>query len=328
MTEFSHHTAPEDNPAPLVTVIVPVYNAEQYLEECLSSIAAQTYRNLEIIIVNDGSTDSSDSICRRFAASDSRFRLIDFLNKGVSAARNAGIDAALGRYISFIDADDVMHPSLIERLVKTVRGYDADIAVSSHTFGYTPAFSITGATPENFTPERIAELGMYKRRKVTSVCACLFLRDIFASGLRFREGIRFEDLDIFYRILLSGHRIALLPDKLYFYRKNDASFLNTFSEGRFDALDVTDRMLEYMSGRNSRLRRAARDRRFGAHFNALLLLLEYNLDRPEIMDRCLGVIRAERWAEMVNPNVKLKNRLGAIASFGGVRLLRFLDRLI
>lgn len=324
----SHIRATDSTAIPLVTVIVPVYNAELYLEECLDSIAAQTHTSLEVIMVNDGSNDSSADICRRFADRDRRFRLLDLPNRGVSAARNTGIDQARGSYISFIDADDIMHPDLIRRLTATAADTGADIVIAAHRFGYEPSFSDRGSRPEIFTPEQIAELGLYKRRKVTAVWAGIMHRDIFAGGLRFREGIRFEDLDIFYRILLAGKRIALIPDRLYFYRKNDASFLNTFSEGRFDALDVTDRMLGYMNGRSPRLRRAARDRRFGAHFNALLLLLEYNLHRPEIMKRCIGVIRAERWSEILNPKVKLKNRLGAIASFGGMRFLRFLNRLL
>lgn len=328
MTISPPHTAHAVAATPEVTVIVPVYDAERFLEECLESVAVQTFADIEVIMVNDGSHDSSAEICARFAAADPRFRLLDLPNRGVSAARNAGIDHARGRFISFIDADDTMHPRLIERLVATARRHEADIVIAAHSFGTEPRFSDRDSAPEIFTPEQITELGLYKRRKVTAVWAGIMHRSILDGGLRFREGIRFEDLDIFYRILLAGHRIALIPDRLYFYRKNGSSFLNTFSEGRFDALDVTDRMLEYMEARSTRLRRAARDRRFGAHFNALLLMLEHDVHRPAAMERCLGVIRAERWREILNPKVKMKNRLGAIASFGSLRLLRFLNRYV
>ena len=101
----------------MISVIVPVYNVEEYLEECLESIQYQTYTDIEVILVNDGSTDSSKEICERFCQADSRFRLINQENKGQSAARNRGVKESIGEYLMFVDSDDVINKNVLEVLL-------------------------------------------------------------------------------------------------------------------------------------------------------------------------------------------------------------------
>ena len=110
----------------LVSVIIPVYNVEKYLKECLESVLAQTYRNLEIIVVNDGSTDNSSQICHEFK--DPRLILIDKKNGGLSDARNKGVEVSNGKYIIFVDSDDVIHPQLVEELLGNLLTYEGDIS--------------------------------------------------------------------------------------------------------------------------------------------------------------------------------------------------------
>ena len=104
---------------PLISVIVPIYQVEAYLEECLDSILNQTYRQLEIILIDDGSTDRCGEICDRYASRDSRIKVIHQTNQGLSAARNAGMDIAIGEYISFIDSDDYIVPQYYEKMLDT-----------------------------------------------------------------------------------------------------------------------------------------------------------------------------------------------------------------
>ena len=105
----------------LISVVIPVYNVEKYLEKCLDSVVEQTYRNLEIILVDDGSTDNSGAICDRYAQKDSRVVVIHQKNGGLSKARNVGIDTATGKYISFIDSDDYVGSCYIETLYKEIK---------------------------------------------------------------------------------------------------------------------------------------------------------------------------------------------------------------
>lgn len=108
---------------PLISVIVPIYQVEAYLEECLDSILNQTYRQLEIILIDDGSTDRCGDICDRYASQDSRIKVIHQTNQGLSAARNAGMDMATGEFISFIDSDDYIDPHFYEKMVQGFLNY-------------------------------------------------------------------------------------------------------------------------------------------------------------------------------------------------------------
>ena len=112
----------------MISIILPVYNVDKYLENCLNSLINQTYKNLEIISVNDGSTDASVEILERYSSVDNRIKVINQENEGLSSARNRGIDVALGEYLAFVDSDDYIHPEMYERLLKILLGYDADIA--------------------------------------------------------------------------------------------------------------------------------------------------------------------------------------------------------
>ena len=113
---------------PKVSIIIPVFNVENYLERCLKSVIAQTFKDIEIIIINDGSIDKSLEICKKFAESDKRIILINQKNSGVSAARNTGIDIATGKYLSFVDSDDFITPDMIEFLLTNLEEHDADIS--------------------------------------------------------------------------------------------------------------------------------------------------------------------------------------------------------
>ena len=118
----------------LITVIVPVFNSEKTLDYCLSSIASQTYRNLQILIIDDGSTDASLSISRRYANADKRFRVVHTKNKGVSAARNLALSMRSGEFVAFVDSDDVIHPRMLERLIFEAKIKKADIVFCKVTF--------------------------------------------------------------------------------------------------------------------------------------------------------------------------------------------------
>ena len=115
-----------------VSVIVPVFNVEKYLRQCLDSILQQTYQNLEIIIINDGSTDGSDAICREYAGKDSRISYFAKENTGISDTRNVGIRQATGEYVTFVDSDDWVEHTYVEELHDKLKAYDADIAITNY----------------------------------------------------------------------------------------------------------------------------------------------------------------------------------------------------
>lgn len=312
---------------PKVSVIVPAYNAEKYLAECLHSIADQTMDDFEVIVVNDASTDSTPEIIRRFASEDSRFRLLTVTHGGLSHARNAGIDAAQGEYICFVDADDCCRPTMLARLLDTLTENLAQICVcrffKDTEFG--PVATFGPLQPEVFDYESAMKAALYQKRILHTACGVLFNREIVGDK-RFRNGIWFEDLDAFYRFFEGADRIVYLPEKLYFYRQHPSSFMHRHTSGRLDVLDVTDRLAEYMTHHHPSLERAAADRRFSAHFNTLMLLLVGHITDPAATRRCRDVIQALRIDELTDLNVRFKNKCGALVSFLGQPFLRFLAR--
>lgn len=310
---------------PLVSVIVPVYNAARWLPELFGSLRSQTYGNMEVILVDDGSTDTSAADCLQLSEGDPRFRLVRKPNGGLSSARNFGLEHAGGEWIFFIDADDMVQPQALERLVATARTTHADIVVGS--FENTSRMSSPPATrsPRILAPHEAVAVSLYQTPPMNHAWGTLYSRGIFfPDGPRFTEGLWYEDLDLFYRLFERVSRVAYLPEKLYFYRKNPSSFINTVSPARFDALRVTDRIERYYSG--TALAPAARDRRFSAHFNMLLLLLRNGSDYPDVFRKAWDVVKCGRREVLRNPRVRLKNKTGALLSYGGIPLLKLISK--
>lgn len=307
----------------LISVIVPVWNAGSLLREALESLRRQSHVNFEVIMVNDGSTDDSEKICRIFCESDARFILLNQKNGGVSAARNAGIEAAAGEWIAFMDADDLMMPDALCSLFEAAEESGAQIIVGDYSRGKkcdSGCMSICQNGKKikyDILPSGDAiKMGLYQKRILNNPWGVLFHRSVFAGNppLRFRK-CRYEDLDLFYQAFDRVEKVCLLKEKVYFYRDVPGSFINSWSDARLDVLDVTDRMVEYFKGKNHELLKAARDRRFSAHFNMLVEMRRYGIYNPEQKHRCLNVIKEQRRAELADPNVRMKNKLGALLSY-------------
>lgn len=313
-----------------VGVVVPVYNGGSYLAECLDSIRRQTFGDFSVLVVDDGSTDDSAAIARRFCDTDSRFRLVCTANRGVSAARNIGIDSCRNRYLTFVDADDLLHPRALELLVGSAERHDARVTVGRFQTGTDCPFGaadLSAADAESVCLDYRQAMtdALYQKRILNAPWGVLYRRELFDGGERFREGIRYEDLDAFYRFFENAGKIVCLDYPVYFYRQVPSSFIHSWSRGRLDVLDVTDRMLRFMEERHPSLAAAAADRRFSAHFNMLLAIYRYRADEPEAVRRCLDVIRGDRRRELSDRNVRLKNKAGALLSYLGTGTLKFIS---
>lgn len=214
-----------------ISVIVPVYNVEKYLSRCVDSILNQTYSDLEVILVDDGSKDASGSICDAYAAKDSRIRVIHKENGGLSSARNAGIDAATGAYLAFVDSDDWIEPEtyswLLEQLhrhkVKMVCAgrYDVDGDTGEKTIGLCPE------REEVISGEEMAGRIFTWDHCDTSACDKLFLRSLFEND-RFPLGVVCEDLPVIYKIALEAGQVALCPKPIYNYFHRSGSISLSF----------------------------------------------------------------------------------------------------
>lgn len=312
--------------SPLVSVIIPAFNAEEFLMDCLLSVAAQDLRDFEAIVIDDGSSDSTSAIARRMADHDHRFSLFIVPNGGVSKARNIGIDHARGRYITFVDADDMLHPRALSQMHMHLEKTRSQVCVTAFK-----TFSATGETVwlfktkpsgcpvELYDYEGAMKVALYQKRLLNSPWGVMMERSLLADSLRFREGSRYEDLDAFYRFYEKALRIVYLPMPYYFYRRNPSSFINNWSPARLDVLDVTDRLLVFMESRYPQLSEAAADRRFSAHCNMYLLMKRHRIKDREALRRCRRVIQEGRRQALRDPEVRLKNKIGALLSYLFIR---------
>lgn len=226
-----------------VSVIVPVYNVQAYLKECLDSIRAQTCSDLEIICVDDGSTDDSASILAAYAAQDMRIKIITQDNAGLSAARNRGIKEAHGAYICFVDSDDRIQPTYVEALRQALLMENASIAVCDmiyFTETGTTAFSDGGVF--SHTNARLFPLLVTINN---SACNKLFRMDLFQDCL-FPKGMLYEDLATIPILLYKAERVVKVNAPLYAYRQRAGSIRHTISERIFDIYDAIERCQSYV----------------------------------------------------------------------------------
>lgn len=212
----------------LVSIIVPVYNAEKYIERCLKSIINNTYSNLEIICVNDGSKDNSLTILERYQEFDSRVIVITQENKGVSAARNAGLNAAKGEFISFIDADDWVHRQYIEFLLYAIKNADISHCDMLRANGNESISIEETPSIELITPaDKRAE-------KITNHCCGKLFRIECINEQRFKENIAFGEDKLFTTLVIqNAQKIAVLSAPLYFYFCNPTSAVNTIEQNLY-----------------------------------------------------------------------------------------------
>ena len=215
---------------PLISVIIPVYKVEKYLEKCVKSVTDQTYANLEIILVNDGSPDGCGDLCDKLAADDSRIRVIHKENGGLSSARNAGIDVATGEYLSFIDSDDYITPTMIGNMYRLICESRSDIAVTGRIDKFEDGREIINfKTGESvFTGEEAIRKLLLKDGIDVSACDKLFHKSLF-DGIRFPLGETNEDNAVMFKLLQRAERIAHTDTADYYYCHRGNSITTTVS---------------------------------------------------------------------------------------------------
>lgn len=210
---------------PEISVIIPVYNVEQYLRQCIESVVHQTFRDLEILLIDDGSTDSSAAICREYEQQDPRIKVIQKKNGGLSDARNAGLDAATGRYIGFVDSDDYIDPDMYELLHGNALRHQADISMcrDRRVPSLKDDYDLVGTKVYVYTtiPEMIKAIFL-SRKTSMAVCLKIYRREIF-SQLRFSKGLTSEDADIILDTLSCCRGLAIQDVSKYNYRRRIGS---------------------------------------------------------------------------------------------------------
>lgn len=228
-----------------ITVIVPVYNVEHYLDKCLDSVIKQTYKNIEIIVVNDGSTDNSGKICQEYAKKDNRIVYIEKENGGLSDARNAGLDRLTGSYVTFVDSDDWIESDYVETLYKKITEYQADIAVGNYySFNESEGmfyFHISGDSYYEKVYDNVSIFeNLYESQEMKSFALISAWGKLYKAGLfdhlRFDIGKLGEDGYLNQKIYLLAEKIVYIHKGIYSYRIRNSSLSRTWTEKWMHAL--------------------------------------------------------------------------------------------
>ena len=317
----------------MVSIIIPVYNAATYLRECLDSALSQTFRDIEVIAVDDGSTDGSPAILAEYAACDSRLTVVTQANRGVSAARNAALRLARGQWLTFLDSDDALYPRCVEMLTEAARLSGCDLVYGGWRSGrrFDPkGASATANPPEVMDRADVIEGVLYQTSGILPTPWGKLYRRRCLDGIDFEEGTIYEDLDLFYKVRPEADRIAILREPVYFYRDNPTSITNTFTPSRLDVLKVTARIEDYMASSLPALTGAARDRRLSACFNMYCLLAIHDRGGRygDTAAECWLIIRSYRRRSLLDPRVRLKNKVGILLSYLGQRIVRAASRFV
>lgn len=233
-----------------LSIIIPIYNVEKYLPQCLDSVINQTYKNLEIILINDGSSDSCPKICEEYAAKDYRIKVIHKKNGGLSDARNEGLKIASGSFISFLDSDDFLSVDFYKILVRTLIEYDADIVECGfrkfeRDLDFVKEIETGKENIELFETEIALKLLMTEYFKQI-VWNKIYRKEIVAD-LQFPVNKINEDEFWTYKVFGNAKKIVKIPNELYFYRQQSDSIMGTkYSLKRLDGLQAMEERINFM----------------------------------------------------------------------------------
>ena len=274
---------------PEISLIVPVYNVEDYLKRCVDSILSQTYCEFELILVDDGSKDGSGSICDEYAKADHRIRVIHKENGGLSSARNAGIDASNGIYLFFVDSDDWLTEDALECVVSVMKKTNADIVSASYQL--TDGTDRAEAQDNNCSihiMDRNQALkyymlsGMSQRIADFSVCAKLYKREMF-DNVRFPEGQLYEDGATNLKIIMSVGKYVKCEKAIYYYFQGRNSIVNSKFRKKVhnDLMLVGKQYVELVKDEPDDIKLLAEQKRARAYLSSMIRIVFYGIDNTE-----------------------------------------------
>lgn len=308
----------------LISVVVPVYNVEQYVDKCINSIINQTYRNIEVIIVDDGSTDGSSFICEKYSKEDSRIEIIHKDNGGLSDARNRGIEISKGKYITFIDSDDYVDTDYIEVLYNAIKKYEADMSISTHKILF-PNKTVNKYPFEEYisTKEDILDKLLYDEGIDTSVWGKLYKISLF-KDIRFPRGRLFEDAATTYKLIDKSNRIAVYSKPTYNYVIRENSISNVgFSEKKLDLIKSTQEMTDYIKTKYPNLEKGCNRRLMFSYLATFTQLAKSKTRNKKIEKDLLKYIKENKEKVLTDKRIPKRDKIGIYSSMLGIGFYRF-----
>ncbi|WP_342985836.1 glycosyltransferase family 2 protein [Clostridium saudiense] len=233
----------------LISIIIPIYNMEKYLDKCINSVINQTYKNIEILLINDGSTDSSIEICNRYKLRDKRIKVINTDNRGVAEARNIGIELAKGDFIGFVDSDDYIELNMFEKLFDLVNKNQCDMAICGYFIEDERNRIIKVGDPKNevniFNTEE-AMKALINNGNYTSFPVDKLYRKSLFNDIKYPKGKIYEDADTTYKLIHKCKRVIYDPEPLYHYVQRSNSISHSFRPEMMYRLEIDKNLTEFI----------------------------------------------------------------------------------
>lgn len=306
---------------PLISVIIPVYNVEYYLEKCLVSVINQTYNNLEIIVVNDGSTDKSLFICNKFAEKDHRVVIISQENQGQAQARNNAINFSRGEFITFLDSDDYMHSECIQMLYENLIMTCSDISIVGYKKVNSHNYELRKKRKkkiEVFTSEQALQELFYQKKFDSAPWAKMTKAEIIKSNL-FPNGIIYEDLATTYKWFHNSKRICFENTELLAYFNNNKGTMNTqFNAKTLIQIDIVDDIFCFIEKNYPKVLNSIKAKQFSCYSQVLMKIYESKyqniVHEQKIWQGILQIRKNVFW----DKNTRIKNKVAVIISYFGL----------
>ena len=308
---------------PLISIIVPVYNVAAYLCRCVDSLLGQSYQNVELLLVDDGSADESRAICDEYAVRDARVKVIHKKNGGLSDARNAGLDVAKGAYLSFVDGDDWVSPYYIENLYCALEQAGADFSAScfEEVFENQPVQSVPANQLEQFetlSREECLRRILYQDGMEVTTPTKLYKRELF-ENVRYPVGKLYEDIPVAYEIVKRACKAAHIANRDYYYFQRSSSIQNmAFNPRKLDSVRHCYAMMENVKRDFPQLSRAAECRYLSNVCNILFQIRD--TEHEKIKKALWQEVKKYRKNVLLDPQARKKARLAAMLSYSGYDL--------
>ena len=299
----------------LVSIIIPVYNAEKWIKKTLESVIYQTYTELDILVIDDGSTDSSYQICTEFAKADGRITLVHQENAGPSSARNKGLEMAVGEYITFVDADDYLADDYIEYLYKEIINLQVDIASCSQyvAYSYGVRKKADRRKSKKITSAEALKRMLYGKGVTVGPWAKLYRKELW-NNVRFPEGLYFEDLATTYKLIDKCKSYGLGYSKKYYYCIHEESVTtSSFNEKQLDMLTAANEVSEYVICNHKKMYNAAIRFKVWAYLSTLNRIYKAAVDFPKLENQIILEILKNRKYVLLDKNSSVRDKVGVLS---------------
>lgn len=313
----------------MISVIVPVYKVEKYLAICIESIMKQTYKDFELILVDDGSPDKCPQLCDKYAEKYSNIMVLHKTNGGLSEARNYGVAFAKGEYITFVDSDDYVSNDYLENLISLLDRYNAEIAVTGISVCYEgkKKLKIEQTYHEYcFNGVHALENMLYQKYLDSSACAMLVPINVVRK-FPFPKGKYHEDEYTTYKYYLSVKKVAVSTKSQYFYVQRKDSIMHSLGQSNLDELDASDNYVNYCKNVCPQLISAAKSKKFSNYCQILLKTKSLEYCNPDIYKQIINYLYTEKKHILLDKRARIKNRVAALSLFFGLPFFKLINRI-